>query len=523
MYEISYDTRCFIMLTIRDFLSLDLVRGYRNLTGAPVPMHRPIEFVSVNDLPLDDFIRPNEMVISIATPYLKDDSLMMEFVEGLVQAKASIFLLADPDDDIVLTKNVASFAAEHELPILQIPWAIRFADIVETVLRKTGEDYDEFIEKINLIQQKLLQSFLDGTSLELAVKAISSTMNCTLVVTDSNEGILCGDGITKSMIQVPLKSGGHLYGYIYTDADIPDKDLPLLEESLSPILSLWFYRDEIIKLTQSQAKDDFIWSLINGSDPEGDDMKRAARVMDYYPNRSYVCIIGKIQPLGSTSDAWVEKWTDKYMHSICDDTAQIAMSSGHEIMVTRSDNAIVIFYEIISSGREQIIQFLDRIERNLGKYPGRIHSSWGISEIKEGPTDFRNYYLHAKLAEELCENDDWLNQRYFYESTLIYNLMSVIASDETFVQNAYEILAPLIEYDKSKKLSLMEVLRVYLSCKSISETARKLDRHRQTLLYQLEKIEDLTGMSLKNNDDLFLLEVCMRLQVDFSAVEEDTV
>ena len=98
-------------------------------------------------------------------------------------------------------------------------------------------------------------------------------------------------------------------------------------------------------------------------------------------------------------------------------------------------------------------------------------------------------------------------------------MMSTLSADENFLQNTYDILAPIIEYDRTKSMKLMDTLRVYLSCKNISEAARKLDRHRQTLLYQLEKIEDLTGLSLKDNDELFLLEVCMRLQMDFSSVE----
>lgn len=63
----------------------------------------------------------------------------------------------------------------------------------------------------------------------------------------------------------------------------------------------------------------------------------------------------------------------------------------------------------------------------------------------------------------------------------------------------------------------MDTLRAFLTYKNISEVSRKLDRHRQTLIYQLEKIEDLTGMSLKNHDEIFLLEVCMRLHVDFNS------
>ena len=50
----------------------------------------------------------------------------------------------------------------------------------------------------------------------------------------------------------------------------------------------------------------------------------------------------------------------------------------------------------------------------------------------------------------------------------------------------------------------------------LPQTSRILDRHRQTVLYQLGKIEEYTGMSLKSYDDLYLLETCIRLHFGLS-------
>jgi purine catabolism regulator len=47
-----------------------------------------------------------------------------------------------------------------------------------------------------------------------------------------------------------------------------------------------------------------------------------------------------------------------------------------------------------------------------------------------------------------------------------------------------------------------------------SLTARNLHIQRQSLLYRLEKIESLTGLSLSCHRDLFLLEVYSRIFSD---------
>ena len=47
---------------------------------------------------------------------------------------------------------------------------------------------------------------------------------------------------------------------------------------------------------------------------------------------------------------------------------------------------------------------------------------------------------------------------------------------------------------------------------NISQTARQLFIRRNTLLFRLEKIENLLGVSFDNQDDLFMMNMALRLQ-----------
>lgn len=69
---------------------------------------------------------------------------------------------------------------------------------------------------------------------------------------------------------------------------------------------------------------------------------------------------------------------------------------------------------------------------------------------------------------------------------------------------------------KRKNNGILDTLKVYLATRNVAEASRILDRHRQTVLYQLGKIEEYTGMSLKSYDDLYLLETCIRLHFGLS-------
>lgn len=511
------------VLTIGDILTLELLPWYKNLTNMLLPKNRPIEYVSVNDLPLDDFIRTNEMVISIATPYIEDTVKMEEFISGLIDAKASLFLLATPSNSIVLSDRCIKLAENGKLPILMIPWEVRFADICETVLERLHEDYNESIEITKKVQRDILNGFLSGMDIRGAAEILSKGLNSNVSITDSEGNVIGGSSTISYGTRIALESNGHLYGNLFIDCLKTQKWIDLIRHTLAPVLSLWFYREEIIETTQSMAKDELIWSLANGKDPNSEKIQRTAKLMHLHLNRTYVCIVGRMQLEGKMSNEWQKNWLDTNITSIKNAFEKYAERLGKKIMVTHNNNIIITYLEVSNSGgKDQVSKFLGMIETHFKSVFKKLYFSWGISEIKEGSTDYRNYYLHAKLAEELCSNDMRLTKRYYFENTLIYNMMSILSSDEDFMKYAYDIIAPVIEYDKTKSVKLIDTLRVFLSCKNISKTARILNRHRQTLLYQLEKIEDLTGMSLKNNDEVFLLETSMRLQVPFY-FEDDIV
>lgn len=500
------------MFTIRDCLNFDFIPWKKNLLNIEGDLDRVIDYVSVNDLPLDDFIRKNEAVIAIATPYVNQPALMYEFVKGLVEAEASVFLLSIPSDDMKLDERSRKYAEMHGLSVYLIPWNVRFADIIENVLDNIHYLYEKDLESFKEIQSKLLESFLKNEDINTALDIIAKELSCQIALTYSNGDLVGKRNISSDMKNFSLDADKKPYGYLYYTKELTDKSTTMLKNTLSPLLSLWFYRDELIETTHRIAKDDFIWSLADGANPEDPEVARTAEHMNLKLKRQYSCIVCRLDMAEIYSEEAKTYWIESNIAAIESEITQLAEKSHYTIMITHRGNQLIIYFENLSEHTKQLIdRFLANIESVIGKKNASLTFAWGISEIKEGKTDFKNYYIHANLASELCSYEPQRTNRFFYESSLVHNIMSDLFADDEFFDDTLDILNPLIEYGKAKNNGIIDTLKVYLATRSVAETSRILEKHRQTVLYQINKIEEITKMSLKEPDDLYLLETCIRL------------
>ena len=76
---------------------------------------------------------------------------------------------------------------------------------------------------------------------------------------------------------------------------------------------------------------------------------------------------------------------------------------------------------------------------------------------------------------------------------------------------AEHVLGPLTEYDRNHPTALVRTLAVLLcNNRSPSATAEQLFIHRQTLVYRMRRIEELTGRSLSSTEDVVELWLALR-------------
>ena len=72
-------------------------------------------------------------------------------------------------------------------------------------------------------------------------------------------------------------------------------------------------------------------------------------------------------------------------------------------------------------------------------------------------------------------------------------------------------LGALADYDQQQGAQLQHTLQVFLEQnRSWQKTAERLNVHRQTLVYRIRRIEEITGLSLDSTEDVAVLWIALR-------------
>jgi len=423
---------------------------------------------------------------------------------------------------LVLSKKILDYIHENKFPVYLIPWNHRFADILEFVINNINSSNIQERKFYEQIEKQLIDAYLKNEDFSAAITILENIFKVSFGIYDINfkpkkENSLVATGDILLAQSIEIRNESHLYGYLYTQSEnLRDKNaFAFVQRFIIQPLILWFSREEIIQISKQAEKDDFIWSLAKGIEKADEKTNRKAVLLGFDLSIPYICIVGKLYLTNEIKDE--NSWINFNINSIKEEILYIGKHNKRKVFLTYQQDLLIIYLENKHEDSHVFLNiFLDKIEAQVHKIFPFILFSWGVSEITSKPTDFPQYFNHAKLSVTLCQKDLIFNHRNFYEKTIIFSILSNLSSDEMIYSSAYNIISPVKEYDEKRGTSLLNTLWIYIKAKHISETSRILHLHRQSIIYQLNKVEQLTDLSLKNNNDLFLLEICMRLFFDFS-------
>ena len=161
------------------------------------------------------------------------------------------------------------------------------------------------------------------------------------------------------------------------------------------------------------------------------------------------------------------------------------------------------------AGFRELNKIATSIEESL-RSDGESTVVVGIGTIATHLRDLAKSYKEAQISIDVGKVFDTEKYVINYENLgigrLIYQLPTTLC--EMFLQEVFK-KNPIDALDKE---TLFTIHRFFENNLNVSETARKLFVHRNTLVYRLEKIKKLTGLDLREFDDAITFKVALMVK-----------
>ena len=189
-----------------------------------------------------------------------------------------------------------------------------------------------------------------------------------------------------------------------------------------------------------------------------------------------------------------------------------------DFLIELENEKFVILKTIKEQEKEQkILEYLKELNKTL-KEKLKIEINIAVGNFVENLKKIENSFKEATLALEIKQifqnSDDIIFYNNIGIERIIYKLPISIC--EIF-------LAEVLKKKKIKNLNeeiLFTINSFFDNNLNISETSRKLFIHRNTLVYRLEKIKNLTGLDLRNFEDAIKFKLALLIQKYLNFIAE---
>jgi carbohydrate diacid regulator len=307
-----------------------------------------------------------------------------------------------------------------------------------------------------------------------------------LIITKEDESQLKG---VKAGVNFPILFQNDVIGVIGITGE-PEKVLPLGEitrKMTELYISESYYAEQFD--WKSRAVEAFVFDWIQKKDWDSAFTDRAALLnMNLQTNRQIV-MMELITPQPITREIW-----SSIQHAL--------PFKRNDVMVRWGNEKIVLFLDIGVKDNQKSIkgrlkQFQEILMRNL-----KIEAFAGIGQVTH-PSNVNLSYQQAERALKIAQKQHTI----IFDSDLTLDMLL----DDVNSHNKMEFLKRTIGTIVHEEELIETVQQLFLKNNSLKETAQALHIHINTLHYRLKKLEERTGLNLKNMKDFTTLYLAFYL------------
>jgi PucR family transcriptional regulator, purine catabolism regulatory protein len=464
-----------------------------------------------------DRLRGKELVlVDMATAEGLGISLSYLMVSLAEQGASALVVLGEIPSSLKEKSN------GYEMPVLQLPLKSDLGSLEKRITTLIREERELLYQKEQELTQKLMEVALTGEGIAAIVNKLKELTGRTIVYLNldfspysaemtsefqniqetiahlfpkppsSITGVKLRDGFSAFLS--PITGKKEIEGYlllIAPSAEIQEADRVTAKVGALS-LAVELSRQQAVEDIEDKFQVEMVESILNGELPVTAINERAERLgLDL--TQSFVVLAVQVSDSPFKGAIIARKTSVLYNNDLCH----------------YRGNLLIIIHPIAANLSPADLRHLGQeIGRNLTDHLN-TRITVGFGRVYSGVQGLRASFQEAERALVIGKELFGEGSSSFFGDLGVYRLL--LSANPEEVKSFYQdSIGRLVDYDHQHEGELIQTLEATLRYPTLSDTAKALHVHRNTLLYRLQRIQEISDINLDDGETRLNLHLALR-------------
>lgn len=483
-------------------------------------------------LPAFESIHGGELALLTLSQLRRIEEPLPRLIKSLHSEGVAAIAVAAPSLEI-LDPEAAATADQLQLPLILLPASASLELIEREVITFVVSFRGEIEHKATEISRQLIQLSVQGAGIQGIIEHLARICQKWAIVTDAGHSIryqaappatelltlptIVSDtafsqyGLTR--IMAPILIRHEVIGYLSLVAQDGKADYleRIILGQVVPILALEFAREKERSEVESRYQLEAFMDVLQGTYGQPEEMLARARVLGYDLTLPQAVVIFEVSPTepayapGSPQAQWGRRLRDEL---------RLAWPEGWIIAEMHRVIALLPINTAVSTPEEEqnLLSRLERVQARMQQHEQYPSFSGGLGRAVKSLSEIPRAYREAQQALEIGRQLFGGEKLHSFASLGVYRLLFHLDGNSELARFYQETLGPLLHADTRGEGTLIETLEGFFRYNgNLSEAARAMHLHRNSLLYRLGRIEEILGRSLEDPEFRLALQIALKI------------
>jgi carbohydrate diacid regulator len=274
-----------------------------------------------------------------------------------------------------------------------------------------------------------------------------------------------------------------------------------------------------LTVLETKAIDTLIHYLIHvDGKTDSEQILRYGKMLGYHFEGNRVCLLIEIDMLSlhlseRTGEPYDKFSLQYFQRELIDTVKSIFQDSKQDIISLLNPEQFIIIKSLDrNENTESFMKTIERKVTQLNAYVQRkynLRAAVAVGDVKKGVSGLSESYQNAVKALAVGKRTNLEPRLYRYHDLQIMLELLAWEVSPSIQKGLFDLVSAFLNSDNFAILA--QTFLTYCKCNmNVSETARSLFIHRNTLVYRLEKIRELTGLDVTNFEHCLLIYITIK-------------